>query len=105
MGVVEMAEITKEELLQRLRTTRSWKESGLTPKDVCKAIESDFTAGMPSDEHLYCQNNEIDSEAIKMRERELLERITELEKKISRLTTTNKQLRAENKALKVENRE
>lgn len=100
-----MAELTKEELLQRLKTTRSWKESGLTPKDVYKVVESDFKAGQQSDEDLYSKNNEIDSSAVKMREKELLDRITELEKKIGRLTTTNKQLRTENKVLKAEARE
>lgn len=72
----------KQEMLDKLKTSRSWKELGYSIKEVYDAFSND------RNETKTASNNEKDEE-VKM-----------LKEKVERLSETNKQLRAENKALK-----
>lgn len=66
---------TKEEILRRIKSANSWRETGVTLNDVYTAFASDSSA--------------VASEDVKI-----------LKEKIKRLENANKQLREENKALK-----
>lgn len=66
---------TKQEILDKMKKARSWRELQIDIKDVLNVFEED-------------KNEERDNQ------------ITELQQKIERLTETNRQLRSENKALR-----
>lgn len=66
---------SREEILRRIKSANSWRETGLTLNDVYTAFSSDSSA--------------VASEDVKV-----------LTEKVKRLESANKQLREENKALK-----
>lgn len=85
--------LTKQEILERMQTANSWRESQLDIKDVYKAFSED--AG-----DLTASGSGADVRAFKARIKELEEQLQEAQSRGARLTDTNKQLRAENKALR-----
>lgn len=74
--------MSKQEILEKLKNARSWREAGVSVQDVYNAfLECGEGGGTSSD-----------AEAAKQ--------IAELQEKNLRLTETNKQLRSENKQLR-----
>lgn len=75
--------MNKQEMLDKMLKSRSWKEFGISIQEVCNALVNDenVTKTVPN------QSNESDE--LKM-----------LREKVERLSETNKKLREENKALK-----
>lgn len=71
--------MTKHELIEKMGNARSWKELGLTIKEVCDILEQSCD----------CKSGGSGSEEIQ-----------KLREKVDRLSESNKQLRAENRALK-----
>lgn len=68
--------MTKEEILERLENSASWRQSGVPMEDVKAILKAEPESN------------------------EKAEEIAELRQKIDTLTETTKRLRAENKALK-----
>lgn len=74
--------MSKQEILEKLKLARSWREAGVSVQDVYNALlESGEGTSTPEN-------------------REAAKTISELQEKNLRLTETNKQLRAENKQLR-----
>lgn len=67
--------MNKQEIIEKLETSRSWREAAVSIKDVLNALMQDGIVEEKND-------------------------ISELREKVARLTETNKQLRAENKQLR-----
>ncbi len=87
---------TREELLNRLARSHSWKEAQVSVSDVYEVLSQnavDNTRRVPEG-----QTGIVRELRDKVKEQE--ETITQLSEKIKRLSDTNKQLRSENKSLR-----
>lgn len=73
----------KKEIIERLKCSRSWRETGISIEEVINALSECCCSGSCSHEAEEKQ-------------------IAELKDKISKLTETNRQLRSEIKGLKSE---
>lgn len=90
----------KREILDRIKKSRSWKETGLSLEEVYDAFSGDSSHVDGDYDKSYGEANEEAYSALKIACEQNEATIRELQGKITRLTDTNKQLRAENKSLK-----
>lgn len=92
--------MSKNEILEKMKTARSWNELGKSIHDVYKVFSSDSSVGYDGTDNSTLEKMEDEYMALKTSYEECQESIKEMQSKINRLTETNKQLRSENKALK-----
>ncbi len=87
---------SREEILRRIKSAHSWRETGVTLSEAYNA----FSGGLSEDDKLHTQDSKRARNAVKTTSGEESELVRELKEKIDRLTDANKKLRDENKALK-----